>query len=308
MVHPEERTKQVADWIGLLLLIFGLGLSSGCRRSDSSVSEKAKTNVQFFAVTGVVKEVNSQGRTVVVSHDEVPGYMPAMTMSFGVRETNELAGIGVSNHIKFRLNVVSDTSWIDQITPFPQTPSESTAGNISSPQASSLSAANPADVFTFTNEFGQPVKMSDFGGQALALNFIFTRCPLPNACPRSSQNFAEASERLLSTPGTPTNWHFLSVSIDSEFDTPAVLRAYGKRYNYNSNRWSFLTGPEDRIANLTRMFGFDFKPDSGVFSHGFRTVIMTPSNRVQQIYPISGNLTDPIVQDMLKALGTAPLK
>ena len=49
------------------------------------------------------------------------------------------------------------------------------------------------------------------------------------------------------------------------------------------------------------MFGFEFKADSGLFSHSFRTVVIDASNRVQQIYPVTGNLSEALVQDMVKA-------
>ena len=254
-------------------------------------------------MTGVITEINIPRSNVSIAHEPVPDLMPAMTMPFDVKNTNQLTGLAPSNRVKFRLNVTPDTSWIDQIQRLDANARAPINGR---PEVKASGQSEPAMMFAFTNEFGLPVRMTDFGGQAVALNFFFTRCPIPNACPRASQNFKEASERLLATPGLPTNWHFLSISIDSEFDSPAVLRAYAKRYNYNSNHWSFLTGPGDRIANLTRMFGFDFKPDSGVFSHGFRTVILTPSNKVQQIFPISGDLSSDIADEVVKALSVAP--
>src|SRR5215813_2869608 len=49
----------------------------------------------------------------------------------------------------------------------------------------------------FTNELGQAVTLNDFHGQALAITFFFTRCPIPQYCPRLSRNFQEASQKLL---------------------------------------------------------------------------------------------------------------
>src|SRR5690349_14789531 len=77
------------------------------------------------------------------------------------------------------------------------------------PSAAQSSNPNTAaeDSYTFTNELGQRINLADFKGQALALTFIFTRCPMPNYCPRLSKNFAEASKRLAAMPGVSTNWH-----------------------------------------------------------------------------------------------------
>jgi len=52
---------------------------------------------------------------------------------------------------------------------------------------------NPLLDYKFTNELSQRVSLSDFRGQALAITFFFTRCPISDYCPRLSKNFQEAS-------------------------------------------------------------------------------------------------------------------
>ena len=87
------------------------------------------------------------------------------------------------------------------------------------------------------------MSLGELRGQALAITFFFTRCPIPDFfCPRLSENFQEASSKLSSLAGGPTNWHFLSVSFDTEVDSPGVLKAYGELY-YDPAHWSFLTRP-----------------------------------------------------------------
>lgn len=89
----------------------------------------------------------------------------------------------------------------------------------------------------------------------------------PEYCPRLSKNFQEASKALLADATAPTNWHLLSISFDP-FDTPAVLRAYGKSCNYDSNHWSFLTGPHSQMTNLAYRFGVKISGDPGNYAHG----------------------------------------
>ena len=113
--------------------------------------------------------------------------------------------------------------------------------------------------YKFTNELGQAVSLNDFRGQALAITFFYTRCPLPDYCPRLSKNFQEASQKLESLPDAPANWHFLSISFDPEFDSPAMLKAYGESYQYDPKHWSFLTGPADKIAELAREAGVSYR-------------------------------------------------
>ena len=89
-------------------------------------------------------------------------------------------------------------------------------------------ASNPLRDYKFTNELGQPVSLAEFRGQAIALTFFFTRCPIPQYCPRLSRNFEEVQRKLSTMANAPTNWHLVSVTFDPAHDTPGVLRAYAK--------------------------------------------------------------------------------
>ena len=104
----------------------------------------------------------------------------------------------------------------------------------------------------------------------------------------------------------PTNYHFLSVSFDTAFDTPEVLKAYAQRYQYNPDHWSFITGPQEQITELARLSDVTFSRDGGgFFDHGFRTQIIDAKGRLQMSFPIGGNLSDAIVSEILKAAAPA---
>jgi cytochrome oxidase Cu insertion factor (SCO1/SenC/PrrC family) len=154
---------------------------------------------------------------------------------------------------------------------------------------------------TLTNELGRPVTLDSFRGQALAISFFYTRCPMPDFCPRLSKNFQEASRKIEAMTNAPGNWHFLSVSFDPEFDTPPVLQAYGQRYQYDPAHWSFLTGEPEQIGALAQAVGSSYKHVAGTFDHNFRTVILDAAGRVRMIFPTGGNLSDQIVEEILKA-------
>ena len=145
------------------------------------------------------------------------------------------------------------------------------------------------------------MRLGDFRGQALAITFFFTRCPIPDFCPRLSKNFQEASKKLSSLQGGPTNWHFLSVSFDTEMDSPRVLKAYGEMYQYDPAHWSFLTGPAERVSELARASDVMFERDGGSFNHNFRTLIIDPMGHLQTVFPTGGDLSDAIVEEILKA-------
>ena len=280
----------------LLLAAFALALVSCTGPNHRAASPRV------FHVHGVVKEIQSDGRTALIQHEAIPNYMPAMTMPFLAKNPAELAGLRPGDEISFRLSVTQDTSWIDQISPTGRKVAVA-APTLAAPAPPPQPAEqhHPLLDYQFTNELGQAISLSQFHGQALAITFFFTRCPIPQFCPRLSQNFEEASAKLAGMPGAPTNWHFLSVSFDTQFDTPAVLRAYAQRYHYNPARWSFLTGPKEQVWDLAGESGVTIEPDSGLFNHGFRTLIIDAAGRLQMSFPIGGNLSEALVSEILKA-------
>jgi protein SCO1/2 len=264
------------------------------------------TNERTFAAKGVVEELKPDGRTVVIQHEAISNYMAAMTMPFKVRDQSGLAGLYVGDEILFQLHVTGTESWVDQITKIGTVPIVKTTN----PADSHLVQIQIAPVknllldYKFTNELDQAVSLNSFHGQALAVTFFFTRCPLPEFCPRLSKNFQEASQKLAAMTNAPRNWHFLSISFDTEFDSPATLKAYGESYQYDPQHWSFLTGAPDKINELARSCGVTYKSDAGTINHNFRTLIVDATGHLQMVFPTSGDLSDAIINEIIKAAAT----
>jgi protein SCO1 len=253
---------------------------------------------------GTVMELKPDGRTVVIRHEAISNYMAAMTMPFKAKAPEELAGLHRGDEISFQLQVTESESWVEHITKI---------GTVSLPpiQTPAHSPTNrpnhPLLDYKFTNELGQAVSLNDFRGQALAITFFYTRCPIPDYCPRLSKNFLEAQQKLESLPGASANWHLLSISFDPEFDSPQLLKAYGNSYQYDPKHWSFLTGPADKIGELARQSGVSYQSDVGAFNHNFRTLIIDANGHLQMIFPTSGNLSDQIVAEIIKAAAATNL-
>ena len=190
-------------------------------------------------------------------------------------------------------------------SPRASAPGAETSSSAGAARSNAIPTVADIPDFALTNEFGAPVKLRDFKGSALALTFFFTRCPLPEYCPRLSRNFAEASRTLESQASGPTNWHLLSVSFDPA-DTPGVLRAYARQYQYDSNRWSFITGDAAQLRALARGFGLAVMETNGTFIHDFRTVIFDANGRLQRMWPVGGDTTKLLVTELTTAARVAP--
>ncbi len=289
-----------------LMLLSVAWLGTACDRPEATALSPAaaRTNVQTFVVHGTIAEVKPGGLTAVIRHEAISNYMDAMTMPFRAKTTNELSGLLPGDSVTFRLSVTDNESWIDRVR---------RTGRAAEPVATNLPVValsnDPPRIdivdglaaFAFTNEFGQPLNFRDFKGQAIGLTFMFTRCPLPEYCPRLTKNFASATKKLQSLPDAPTNWHFFSISFDTQVDTPPVLRGYAKTYGYDSNRWSFVTSSQATIDEVARRFNFNFKKEGGTFTHHFFTVVLDANGDWHAGWPVGGDTSDNLVQEIVKA-------
>jgi protein SCO1 len=265
--------------------------------------QSAPAPEQTFVVNGLVKELEPDGKTVVIQHEAVSNYMAAMTMPFEVRDPKELRGLKPGDAISFHLIVTSKEGWIEGITRRPKSPETSPA-----PPAVQISRAveplQEGDLLPdchLTNELGEAVSLGQYKGRVLAFTFFFTSCPYPDFCPRLTGNFAEAAAQLRQMPDAPARWHLLSISFDPKTDTPQRLQAYAKNAHYDPGHWSFLTGDPVQISGLADQFGENFWSEGGSISHNLRTVVVDARGRVRKIYQDNKWTGADLVREMVQA-------
>jgi protein SCO1 len=263
--------------------------------------EPEQAGTQVFAAKGIVKELEVDGKTVVISHEAITNYMPAMTMAFEAGDTNQLRGLSAGDSITFRLVVTPTHGWIEDVTKVGSSPTKPAL-----PEAIHISRAlAPLDEgdllpdYQFTNELGQAVRLSQFKGRVLALTFFFTSCPFPDYCPRMTQNFAEADKRLSSMTNAPAQWQLFSISFDPANDSPARLRSYAEAAHYDPRHWSFLTGDETQIGGLADQLGENYWHEGASIGHNLRTAVVDSKGRIRKIFAGNKWAVDDLVQEMI---------
>ncbi|MGB0678241.1 MAG: SCO family protein [Polyangiales bacterium] len=98
--------------------------------------------------------------------------------------------------------------------------------------------------FTLIDQDGRSFGAGQLRGRVWVANFIFTRCP--TVCPLLSRRMAQLARGFRDAPKA----RFVSISIDPEADTPAVLRRYAHSLGANTQRWHFLTGKDDKLRRV----------------------------------------------------------
>ena len=289
--------------------ILGLGLVclaevlTACRQKAAAPSPA----LRVFTVKGVIKELEPDGKTAIIRHEAIPGYMPAMIMPFEVRDTNALRGLKAGDGVSFQLDISPTEGWIQSITKLYSAVPATAAPPATQQMMSWSRALEPLDVgdrlpdYQFTNELGEPVRLSGFKGQVLAFTFFFTSCPFPDYCPRMTSNFGQVEKELENTGDAPAHWHLLSISFDPDHDTPARLADYAQAAHYEKSHWNFLTGDAKQISGLAEQIGENYWREQGSIGHNLRTVVVDATGHIRDIIPGNKWSVAQLVEAMKKA-------
>jgi protein SCO1/2 len=280
------KPKTVLITLCSLTLVVVLSAVALHRRNQptSTAVRASKT----FEVRGQIRSVDISTRTVRISHEEIPDYMPAMTMPFTVKDAALLNGLSGGDSVQFQLAVTDDDSWIAHIEKVAgasakASPSADSSGtSLQDREAERVQIGEVVPDFKLVDQDGHPVRLSSFRGKAVVLTFIYTRCPLPNFCPLMSRNFADLEKRLIKE--FAGGFQLLSISMDSEFDTPAVLKEYASRYEAKAADWTFATGDAAQIATVAGLMGLYFARENGLISHDLRTALIGPDGRLVHLW------------------------
>lgn len=289
-------------------VILAVGLVA-CRDKTAPAKSSATLGVATnYYVKGVVKQLKPDGVTALIAHEEIPDYMPAMTMPLKVKDTKELAGIKTNDLVHFRMVIKPEDAWIDQVTRIGSATQTNTPfGRDFRPvrEVEILKVGDAMPDYKFTNELGRAVSFAQLKGAPYAFTFIFTRCPYPLFCPQMSRSFLSTQKALAEAKDAPKGWHLFSITFDVEFDTPAVLRSYAQTYNYDPQHWSFLTAALIDIDAITEQFGLGFARNAGggglgAFDHNLRTVVVDAAGKVQRIFIGNEWKPEELVEEMKK--------
>ncbi len=246
---------------------------------------------QTYTVDGRVAGIEDGGRTLVVEHEEISGYMPPMIMPFSVADSNMTASLEAGDAIQFRLAVADDSASIIALRELPDTAVARNPARTTTPMQPTGESETqmlqrgdrvPTDL-TLTNQAGEAVQLGDYRGQALVLTFIYTRCPLPTYCPLMSKRFATLQPQLREQYGPDAQ--LLSISFDPGYDTPTVLRDYAAKYTDRLDTWTFATGDSTQVQRATDLFGvYTQQEDSDEITHNLTTALIGPEGRVRRLW------------------------
>jgi len=240
-----------------------------------------------YELTGQILAVDAARQQITIKHDDIPNFMPGMTMNFPVTPASLLEGRTPGELVAATLEVQDATGRIVAIRHTGSAPLP--AGN------EALLAANILDVgaevpdVALIDQSDRRRSLAEWRGTWTLITFTYTRCPLPTFCPLMDQNFATLQGAVAKDAALRGRVKLVTISFDPEHDTPAVLAAQTKRLSADPEVWTWLTGDRVTVDRLAARFGVGVirDADPAQITHSLRTTLVGPDGRIARVY--SGN-------------------
>jgi len=256
-------------------------------------SNQVSANAKRYQLKGKVISVDRTAKKAKIEHEKIEGFMEAMTMDFPIRADWIWNDLTPGAEVRADLvvdNAAKDPYYLENV------------GIIAAPNPDQTPVPlneNFAQVgkevpdFSLTNQDGKRISLKDFHGKALAITFIYAKCPIPDYCIRMSAHFSDAANQVAANPDLKDKIRLLSISFDPANDTPEKLRSYGIGYLGNDPKakfdvWQLAVGKDAEVRKIADFFGLRYEvdqTDKAQINHNLRTVVVGPDGKVTKMLP-----------------------
>ncbi|HVT97538.1 MAG TPA: SCO family protein [Acidobacteriaceae bacterium] len=283
---------------GVAALVVGAAmmlLPSGCRKESNNPAgvelHPAAVTEKQYRLQGMVLATSTATSEITIRHGDIPGFMPAMTMVYKVKNPVDVQKLKPGDEITADVLVPSDSDnyLLDRVV-ITSEKGRKLPPTMLPPHALMVGETVP-DV-PLVNQDGKLIHLQDYRGKAVLITFIYTRCPMPTACPLITSHFAKVNDLLAKMPAAYAASHLISVSLDPNYDQPPVLRQYGMAYlDDNASafaHWEFADTTPGDLKKLAQAFGLQYTEEDNQITHTMQTTLLDKDNKVAQQWGGSG--------------------
>lgn len=262
-------------------------LITGCKsdsRSTAFASRGADVVGKHYTLRGNVVGVSVSRKSVTVAHENIPGYMPSMTMDFPVENSSLLVGVHPGDQVLGDLVVENNVAYLQSIEathpPGEKITPVAKPGALHYPQVGEM-----AHDFQLRTQDDKPITLANYKGKPLLVDFVYTQCPLPQFCPLLNIKFAEIAHAIQQNPRAEKGAQLLSVTIDPEHDTVAVLKDFSSHFDaIKTGDWNFATGTPQQVHDFASNMGLDYWPESGQVVHSIVVYLIDKNGKIAKIW------------------------
>lgn len=277
-----------------------LGLAIGAAGCGSQRAVETKQ----YPLKGQILSVDTAAQTLTIRHEDIPNFMPGMTMPFPVADAKDMAGRTPGELITATLEVTDSLGRLTNIVHVGEAPITESANRVAI-ATELLQVGDMAPDAAFIDQADARRSFAEWKGTPTLVNFVYTRCPFPTFCPLMDQHFATLQDAITQDPALRGQVKLVSISIDPAYDTPAVLAAHAKRRRSDPAVWTWLTGDPVTVDRFAGRFGVGImRPDgdSVEITHNLRTALIGRNGRIQAFYSGSDWTPATVVTDLRTAV------
>ena len=291
--NPRFTMQSIAAPSLIVTLFCGCLSTTGCG-SRETPPVVPLVHRRDFKLIGVVRQVDPKSGTVTIRHEEIPGFMAAMTMPFTVKDRKSLEEIRPDDEVEGNLKVEYDGK---EVKDYELSKLEVTRPALGPGLSLSLSKDGPAlsttpkilepgelvPDFTMTTQEGKTLRLSDLRGKVVALTFIFTRCPLPDFCPRMDRKFAEVADRVSAVSRRAEKIRLISLSFDPEHDTPEILARHAATHGAKPPLWLFAVASHPELSKVAPRLGLFYGPQGSEIMHNLVIAVIDAEGKLVRL-------------------------
>ncbi len=253
-----------------------------------------------YETAGKVVSVNEAERIIKVAHEDIPGFMPAMTMNFDVAPGLPIAGVHPGDEIRFTIERTSRSLRVTRL----QRVRAGAAFTVAEEAGNSGAEDSPLDPrpapdIRLVDQAGESFSLETLRGRAVLLDFIFTRCTGP--CPILTGAHVRLQQRLPAE--LRARVHLVSVTVDPANDTPETLMQYARSQGADLSSWSFLTGEPEAVQEVLSSYHVGtVRLEDGTLNHTVVTYLIGPDGKIRRHYLGLEHAQEEVLTDLLEVL------
>jgi protein SCO1/2 len=292
---PAEKSVQVKD-VGKTTTTAPVSSVPGQGETEGATTVKVVA-AERYALTGEIVSVDLAKKVLVVFHDEIKGYMPAMTMEFLV-SSGDAAGAKPGQKIRAEMIPSKDGDFrLEKIWPNDTATTSAVAAGAMQLRQDTFTRGKNAyrevgeaiPDFALFDQEGRVVQSGRFRGKMVLMNFIFTRCPVVTMCPASTTKMIAAQK--MAAEAEAKEIEFVSITLEPAYDTPGVLKEYAVARGIDTENFSLLTGPEAAVRDLLTQFGVIAELKGDLLQHTLTTLLIGPDGKI--VHRADGSAWEP---------------
>jgi protein SCO1/2 len=263
----------------------GASRAAACYVVVAALAASCRDAERTYTVSGQVVAMDASRRELMIAHDSIPSYMGAMVMPFKVNDAS-IAKLEPGDLVRGRLVVREDDGFLDQVERIGHREVPAALRALPATMDDFLSEGDVLPDLAFVDQDGASRRLRGDADAAVVLTFIYTRCPFPTFCPLTDRHFQNIQQRVQANRDLADRVRLLSITIDPEYDTTAVLKSHADRLGADARMWSFVRPDGQTAAALPLRFGVPVtrESDNAIIVHSLATVVIEPDGTIAKIY------------------------